>query len=264
MSNPHEEEFDAGSRDRSEAESGGGGAALGSVRGSKPGSGAGAPLAAQSQQLEAAALRGLREADLSHEDVQMFNPLSDQDAGTKFKRNQGEALEPDTDQSQERRGKRVGQQVEELEAARAKQGKVANLAGKVVKKATKKAEGARRKTPSRSPDARSKSPASKNAPGGGIKKMMKAGLAQRAGGEVSAAQKLALKKSLNDLGTDFAQNLARIYNKGAHKSGVQACHKLIDDNSDSPEVVGVFLLALSDKNLLQVAKAASAGSFQFL
>jgi len=120
MSNPHEEEFDAGSRDHSGAESGGGGAALGSVRGSKPGSGAGAPQAAQSQQLEAAALRGLREVDLAHEDVQMFNPLSDQDAGTKFKRNQGEALEPDTDQSQERRGKRVGQQVEELEAARAK------------------------------------------------------------------------------------------------------------------------------------------------
>jgi hypothetical protein len=194
----------------------------------------------------------------------MFNPLSDQDAGTKSKRNQGEGLEPDTDQRQESRGERVGQQVEELEAARAKQGKVANLAGKVVKKATKKAEGARRKTPSKSPDARSKSPASKKAPGGGIKKMVKAGLAQRAGGEVSAAQKLALKKSLNDLGTDFAQNLARIYNKGAHKSGVQACHKLIDENSDSPEVVGVFLLALSDKNLLQVAKAASAGSFQFL
>jgi hypothetical protein len=129
-------------------------------------------------------------------------------------------LEPDTDHSQERRGKRIGQQVEELEAARAKQGKVASLAGKVVKKATKKAEGARRKTPSRSPDARSKSPASKNAPSVGIKKMVKAGLAQRAGGEVSAAQKLALKKSLNDLGADFAQNLARIYNKGAHKSGV--------------------------------------------
>lgn len=97
---------------------------------------------------------------------------------------------------------------------------MANLAGKVVNKATTKAERARKKTPSRSPDARSKSPASKNAPSGGIKKMVKAGLAQRAGGEVSAAQKMALKKSLNDLGTDFAQNLARIYNKGAHKSGV--------------------------------------------
>ena len=60
------------------------------------------------------------------------------------------------------------------------------------------------------------------------------------------------------------ENLARIYNKGAHVSGVQMCHKLIDDNCQNEETVGIFLKHLSNKNMLTVAKASSAGSFLFL
>ena len=73
-----------------------------------------------------------------------------------------------------------------------------------------------------------------------------------------------MKKDINNLDKDFGENLARIYNKGAHKSGVEGCHRLIDQYFDSQEVVGIFMKNLSDKNLLQVAKSASAGSFQFL
>ena len=144
----------------------------------------------------------------------MFNPLSDQDAETKFKRNKGGELELDADQSLEGKEQRMDKQVEELEAARAKQDQVAGLAKKVVKKVSQKAGGARRKTPSKSP---ARSPA---AVSNAVGKMVKAGLAQRAGREASPSQKLLLKKNLNELGADFGQNLARIYNKGAHKSGV--------------------------------------------
>jgi len=50
---------------------------------------------------------------------------------------------------------------------------------------------------------------------------------------------------------------------------VQECHRLIDENCEEPrevigKVVGIFLKALCNKNLLQVAKSSSAGSFQFL
>jgi len=95
--------------------------------------------------------------------------------------------------------------------------------------------------------------------------------------DLSPAQRLQLRKGLHDLETEFSQHLARIYNKGAHKSGVQGCHALIDDHCVAPpnvdaaiatefhqSTVGIFLKALSNKNLLQVAKSASAGSFQFL
>jgi len=40
---------------------------------------------------------------------------------------------------------------------------------------------------------------------------------------------------------DFRENLARIYNKGAHKSGVTACHSLIDQHCQTEEVLGIFL-----------------------
>lgn len=51
-----------------------------------------APLAARSAELEEAALNGLREADLAHGQVEMFNnPLSDQ-AASKFKRNAQNSL----------------------------------------------------------------------------------------------------------------------------------------------------------------------------
>ena len=70
MSNLREAELELGSGGHSGEDSGTGGRpVLGSVGGSQPGAGGGAPQAAQSQQLEAAALRGLREADFSHEDV---------------------------------------------------------------------------------------------------------------------------------------------------------------------------------------------------
>jgi hypothetical protein len=36
------------------------------------------------------------------------------------------------------------------------------------------------------------------------------------------------KKEMFELEQEFSDNLARIYNKAAHKSGVQGCHKLID------------------------------------
>ena len=142
MSNPREAELELGSGGHSGEDSGTGGRpVLGSVGGSQPGAGVGAPQA-QSQQLEAAALRGLREAELSHEDVQMFNPLSDQEAETKFKRNKGGELELDADRSLERKEQRMDRQVEELEAARAKQDEVTGLAKKVVKKVSQKAGGA--------------------------------------------------------------------------------------------------------------------------
>ena len=39
-----------------------------------------------------------------------------------------------------------------------------------------------------------------------------------------------LKKEFDDLESEFDENLARVYNHGAHKSGVQACMRLIDEN----------------------------------
>ena len=74
---------------------------------------------------------------------------------------------------------------------------------------------------------------------------------------------------LNDLEKEFNLNLARIYNKGAHKSGVQVTQNLIDENCEHPrevigKICGIFLKALCNKNLVQVAKSSSAGSFQFL
>jgi hypothetical protein len=39
-----------------------------------------------------------------------------------------------------------------------------------------------------------------------------------------------LKKKFDDLEADFDANLARVYNHAAHKSGVQACMNLIDEN----------------------------------
>ena len=73
-----------------------------------------------------------------------------------------------------------------------------------------------------------------------------------------------LSNQLKELDAEFDKNLARIYTKGGHKSGVEGCQKLIEENCHSPEVVGLFLKSLCNKNLLQVAKSASAGSFKFL
>ena len=55
---------------------------------------------------------------------------------------------------------------------------------------------------------------------------------------------------MNNLEKEFSENLARIYNKGAHRSGVEGCTRMIDENCDKVEVVGVFLKHLSDKGLL--------------
>lgn len=73
-----------------------------------------------------------------------------------------------------------------------------------------------------------------------------------------------LSNQFKELDKAFEQNLARIYTRGGHKSGVEGCQKLIADNCQSSEVVGIFLRALCNKNLLQVAKSASSGSFKFL
>jgi len=73
-----------------------------------------------------------------------------------------------------------------------------------------------------------------------------------------------LKAEFFDLEKQFAENLARIYNKGAIKSGVQGCHTMIDQNSGNPEVVGIFLKTLCNKNLIAISKSASSGGFQFL
>lgn len=78
---------------------------------------------------------------------------------------------------------------------------------------------------------------------------------------ITPAEAAEAKAALIDLEKEFGENLARIYNKGAHKSGVNMCHKLIDQNCDSQEVVGIFLRQLANKNMLVIAKAASAGSF---
>lgn len=82
--------------------------------------------------------------------------------------------------------------------------------------------------------------------------------------DISEAELLVLKQQFNELEHEFSENLARIYNKGAHKSGVTGCLRLLKQYSEQPEVVGVLLKQLSNKNLLIVAKSASAGSFQFL
>ena len=47
------------------------------------------------------------------------------------------------------------------------------------------------------------------------------------------------------------------------------CHNLIDENCAEPrevvgKIVGIFLKAMCNKNLLQVAKSSSAGAFQGL
>ena len=73
-----------------------------------------------------------------------------------------------------------------------------------------------------------------------------------------------IMQNFNDLEKDFSQNLARIYDKGAHKSGVTNCHKLIDEYCGQPEVVSIFLKALCNKGSLTVAKSSSANSFLFL
>jgi len=79
--------------------------------------------------------------------------------------------------------------------------------------------------------------------------------------DISPSQRGELQTTYRQLEAEFQQNVARIYNKGAHKSGVMKCHQLIEENCHSPEVVTIFLNAMSNKNLVQVAKSASAGCF---
>ena len=82
--------------------------------------------------------------------------------------------------------------------------------------------------------------------------------------DIEKAKLAELSNQFKELDSAFERNLARIYSRGGHKSGVEGCQKLIAEHCQSPEVVGVFLRALCNKNLLQVAKSASAGSFKFL
>ena len=63
------------------------------------------------------------------------------------------------------------------------------------------------------------------------------------------------QSSLNEIEKEFNLNLSRIYNKGAHKSGVMNCHKIIDEYCAEPrevvgKIVGIFLKAMCNKNLL--------------
>jgi hypothetical protein len=63
------------------------------------------------------------------------------------------------------------------------------------------------------------------------------------------------------LEADFEKNLARLYSKGGHKSGVEGCHQMIEDNTNNPDAVGIFLNSLSNKNLLALARNQSNTSF---
>jgi hypothetical protein len=66
-----------------------------------------------------------------------------------------------------------------------------------------------------------------------------------------------LKKEFDDLEKEFDENLARVYRHASHKSGVEACMRLIDENHGQVEVVNIFLKSLCNKNLLIVAKSSS-------
>lgn len=74
---------------------------------------------------------------------------------------------------------------------------------------------------------------------------------------IKPADWIKLKKEFDDLESEFDENLARVYNHGAHKSGVQACMKIIDQYSGQAEVVNIFLKSLTNKNLMRVAKSSS-------
>ena len=68
--------------------------------------------------------------------------------------------------------------------------------------------------------------------------------------DITSEQMGKIQNTYRELEAEFQQNLARIYNKAAHKSGVVKCHQLIEQNCNSPEVVTIFLNAMSNKNLL--------------
>ena len=53
---------------------------------------------------------------------------------------------------------------------------------------------------------------------------------------------------------EFNINLARIYDKGAHKSGIQECQKIIREHSHSQEAATVFLKALTDAMVTKIQK----------
>ena len=215
-----------------------------------------APLAARSAELEEAALNGLREADLAHGQVEMFNnPLSDQ-AASKFKRNAQNSLSAYSGGDD----RNVSEHVAQLEDARAEQEKIQDMAKKVVKKAVSK-KRAVSKSKSTSPGPATPADQGQKQ----VKEVLAKGIAKMAKKKsVSPAKLEQLKTEMSQIEKDFGLQLAKVYNKGALTAGVEGCRKLIDENRDSPEVSGVFLKALSNKNLLQIAKSASAGSFQSL
>lgn len=64
------------------------------------------------------------------------------------------------------------------------------------------------------------------------------------------------KKAARELEAEFEANLARLYTKAAHKSGVQGCHKLIDEHCHSSSNVHIFLNSLSKKQYLEFIKSS--------
>ena len=59
---------------------------------------------------------------------------------------------------------------------------------------------------------------------------------------------------INAVEREFNMSLARIYDKGAHKSGIQECQKIIREFSHSQEAATVFLKALTDSMITKIQK----------
>ena len=59
---------------------------------------------------------------------------------------------------------------------------------------------------------------------------------------------------------EFQESLSKLYKKGTDKSGWEGCTKLIHQNYQDQESVGVFLSALSKKDLLTFAKSQTNGA----
>ena len=66
---------------------------------------------------------------------------------------------------------------------------------------------------------------------------------------------------LNDIEIEFNSHLARVYDRGSINSGVQGCHKMINEFAGNAQVGSVFLRALMDKGAVTAAKSKSGQNF---
>ena len=69
------------------------------------------------------------------------------------------------------------------------------------------------------------------------------------------------KATLKNIEIQFNKNLARVYDRGSHQSGVTDCHQMLQQHCAMIESVPIFLKALLDKAVPTLAKDGEKASY---